>query len=162
LTDHAATLRFDDRAGYQGAVSGLLTDIGRSLCIFDTDLTGTGLDSRSAVDLLTAALTRAPRAEVRIALHDAGPLQGRMPRLWALCAAQAHRLQIRETPRSLRHLTELFMLNGSSDIVIRTHSSHWRGKAVSGDGGVCSGYTGRFNEIWEACSCCISTTKLGL
>lgn len=162
MSDQAATLRFDDRVSYQAAVSGLLTDIDRRLDIFDTDLSGTGLDSRAAVELLTATLADAPRAEVRIVLHDAGPLQGRMPRLWALCAAQSHRLQIRQTPRSLRHLTELFMLNGSSAIVLRTHSEHWRGKAVSGDGALTAGYRGRFDEIWEACSCCISTTKLGL
>ncbi len=162
MSDQAATLRFDDRAGYQAAVSGLLTDIDRALCIFDTDLTGTGLDGREAVERLTATLAASPRAELRIVLHDGGPLQARMPRLWALCAAQSHRVQIRQTPRSLRHLTELFMLNGSSALVIRTHSDHWRGKAVSGDGVLCAGYRGRFDDIWEACSCCISTTKLGL
>lgn len=154
--------RFADRTGYQTAVLDLASQVERSLDIFDTDLTSTGLDSRSAVDLLTAALVAAPRAEVRIVLHDAGPLQARMPRLWALCSAQSHRIRVRQTPRSLRHLTETFMLNGSGILLIRTHCEHWRGKLVRGDGALRGGYSGRFAEIWDACSCCISTTKLGL
>lgn len=162
MSDESPLVRFDDRASYQAAVGGLIAHIDRALDIFDTDLRDTALDGRPAVDALTAALARSPRAEVRIVLHDAGPLQHRMPRLWTLCAAQAHRVRIRQTPRTLRHLSETFMLNGSGEAVIRTHHAHWRGKHVRADASEIAGYAGRFAEIWEACSCCISTTKLGL
>lgn len=162
MTDEAGVFRFDDRAGYQAAIGALIAQIDRSLDIFDTDLRDTALDSRLAVDALTRALALSPRAQVRIALHDAGPLQHHMPRLWALCAAQSHRLHIRQLPRTLRHLSETFMLNGSAEAVIRIHREHWRGKHIRADGDEIAGYAGRFTEIWNACSCCISTTKLGL
>lgn len=162
MTEETGVFRFDDRAGYQTAIGALIAQIDRSLDIFDTDLRDTALDSRLAVETLTRALAQSPRAEVRVVLHDAGPLQHRMPRLWTLCAAQAHRVRIRQTPRTLRHLSETFMLNGSGEAVIRTHHAHWRGKHVRADASEIAGYAGRFAEIWEACSCCISTTKLGL
>jgi hypothetical protein len=162
LTERAGVVRFDDRAGYQAAISALIAQVERSLDIFDTDLRDTALDSRIAVDTLTRALAQSPRAEVRVVLHDAGPLQHHMPRLWALCAAQSHRLHIRQLPWTLGHLSETFMLNGSGDAVIRTHRAYWRGKHVRADGHDMAAYAGRFEEIWNACSCCISTTKLGL
>lgn len=162
VTEHDHVARFDDRATYQRAVIGLIVRVERSLDLFDTDLRDSGLDTRLAVETLSAALTGAPRAEVRLVLHDAGPLQHHMPRLWALCVAQAHRVRIRQTPRTLRHLTETFMLNGSGEAVIRTHRAHWRGKHIRDDAAEIAGYAGRFAEIWEASSCCISTTKLGL
>ncbi len=162
MTEETGVFRFDDRAGYQTAIGALIAQIDRSLDIFDTDLRDTALDSRLAVETLTRALAQSPRAEVRVVLHDAGPLQHRMPRLWTLCTAQAHRVRIRQTPRTLRHLSETFMLNGSGEAVIRTHHAHWRGKHVRADASEIAGYAGRFAEIWEACSCCISTTKLGL
>lgn len=155
-------VRFTDRSGYQAAIGALIARIERSLDIVDTDLRDTALDSRLAVETLTRALARAPRAEVRIVLHDAGPLQHHMPRLWALCTAQSHRVHIRQLPRTLRHLSETFMLNGSADAVIRTHHAHWRGKHVRADAAEIAGYSGRFAEIWDNCSCCTSTTKLGL
>ncbi|MDY0054972.1 MAG: hypothetical protein RBS46_01620 [Methyloversatilis sp.] len=162
MADEAGVFRFDDRTGYQAAIGALIAHVDRSLDIFDTDLRDTALDSRLAVDALTRALVLSPRAQVRIVLHDAGPLQHHMPRLWALCAAQSHRLHIRQLPRTLRHLSETFMLNGSAEAVIRIHCDHWRGKHVRADGDEIAGYAGRFTEIWNACSCCISTTKLGL
>lgn len=162
MTEAAGVFRFDDRAGYQAAIGALIAQIDRSLDIVDTDLRDTALDSRLAVEALTRALAQSPQAEVRVVLHDAGPLQHRMPRLWTLCTAQAHRVRIRQTPRTLRHLSETFMLNGSGEAVIRTHHAHWRGKHVRADASEIAGYAGRFAEIWEACSCCISTTKLGL
>ncbi|MCR6666130.1 MAG: hypothetical protein NVV69_08995 [Methyloversatilis sp.] len=162
MTEETGVFRFDDRAGYQAAIGALIAQIDRSLDIFDTDLRATALDSRLAVDALTRALAQSPRAAVRIVLLDAGPLQHHMPRLWALCAAQSHRLHIRQLPRTLRHLSETFMLNGSADAVIRTHHAHWRGKHVRADAAEIAGYSGRFAEIWDNCSCCISTTKLGL
>lgn len=162
MTEETGVFYFDDRARYQAAIGTLIAQIDRSLDIFDTDLRDTALDSRLAVEALTRALAQSPRAEVRVVLHDAGPLQHRMPRLWTLCTAQAHRVRIRQTPRTLRHLSETFMLNGSGEAVIRTHHAHWRGKHVRADASEIAGYAGRFAEIWEACSCCISTTKLGL
>lgn len=162
MTEPARTQRFDDRAGYLSAVQSLIAGMDSGLDVFDADLRATGLDSRASVALLTTALARSPRAALRIVLHEAGPLQVQMPRLWSLCSAQGHRIRIRQTPRSLRHLSEMFMLNGSDAAVIRTHRDHWRGKLVDGDSALVAGYLGRFDEIWDACSCCISTTTLGL
>ena len=155
-------LRFSERSAYQDAVGELLAHVSRTLDIFDTDLTGTGLAHSQRVTQLSDALTRDTRASVRMALHDPSALQHHMPRLWDLCSAQSHRIQIRQSPRQLRHLSETFMLTTGGYALIRTHSGHWRGKLVRGDAAESAGYAGRFAELWDACSCCISTTKLSL
>ena len=155
-------LRFSERSAYQDAVGELLAHVSRTLDIFDTDLTGTGLAHSQRVAQLSDALTRDTRASVRMALHDPSALQHHMPRLWDLCSAQSHRIQIRQTPRQLRHLSETFMLTTGGYALIRTHSEYWRGKLLRGDPVESAGYAGRFADLWEACSCCISTTKLGL
>ncbi|WP_018411107.1 DUF7931 domain-containing protein [Methyloversatilis thermotolerans] len=155
-------LIFTDRAGYQAAVADCVGTLHGSLDIFDFDLTATGLDTRTMVERLHAALIAAPGSEVRVVLHDAKPLQTRMPRLWSACATHAHRIRIRETPRSLKHLTDCFILNGREALVRRIHRDHWRGRYMRQDVAEASAYANRFGEIWAACSCCISTTRLGL
>lgn len=162
MADPGDTLKFDDRAGYQAAVGELLGCVVESLDIFDVDLTDSDLANSARVAQLSDALLRDPAMRVRIALHDASALQNRMPRLWNLCAAQSHRIQIRETPRTLAHLTETFMLGASGNALIRTHCKHWRGKLLLGNPAEGAGFRQRFSELWEACSCCISTTKFGL
>ncbi|HEY9191256.1 MAG TPA: hypothetical protein VIO81_00145 [Methyloversatilis sp.] len=162
MTDAEGVLRFSERSSYQDAVGELLAHVSRTLDIFDTDLTGTGLAHSQRVAQLSDALAGDARASVRIALHDPSALQHHMPRLWDLCSAQSHRIQIRQTPRQLRHLSETFMLTTGGYALIRTHSEYWRGKLLRGDPVESAGYAGRFADLWEACSCCISTTKLGL
>jgi hypothetical protein len=162
MADPGDTLKFDDRAGYQAAVGELLGRAVESLDIFDVDLTDSDLANSARVAQLSDALSRDPAMRVRIALHDASALQNRMPRLWNLCAAQSHRIQIRETPRTLAYLTETFMLGASGNALIRTHCKHWRGKLLLGNPAEEAGFRQRFSELWEACSCCISTTKFGL
>jgi hypothetical protein len=162
MADPGEALKFDDRAGYQFAVGELLGQVANRLDIFDVDLTDTGLANSARVAQLSEALSRDPAMQVRIALHDASALQNRMPRLWNLCAAQSHRIEIRETPRTLAHLTETFMLGASGNALVRTHCKHWRGKLLLGNPAEAAGFIQRFSELWEACSCCISTTKFGL
>jgi len=162
VTDAAEPLRFADRAGYQAAVVQQIEHSRLGLDIFDVDLVDTALASSPRVAQLSDALARDPAMTVRIVLHDADALQHRMPRLWNLCTAQSHRMHIRQTPRTLRHLTETFMLSAGGTLLIRTHSKHFRGKLLIGDALENAGYKQRFGELWEACSCCISTTKFGL
>lgn len=162
MADSSATLTFADRAGYQAAVGQLLGHVVERLDIFDVDLTDTGLAGSPRVAQLSDALLHDPAMRVRIALHDASALQNRMPRLWNLCTAQSHRIEIRETPRTLAHLTETFMLGASGNALIRTHCKHWRGKLLLGSPAEAAGFRQRFYGLWEACSCCISTTKFGL
>lgn len=162
VTDASAPLRFGDRAGYQAAVEQMLDQSRVSLDVFDTDLVDTAMADSSRVARLSDALSRDPAMTVRIVLHDANALQHRMPRLWNLCAAQSHRMLVRQTPRTLRHLTETFMLSAGGALLIRTHSLHFRGKMLVGDALENAGYKQRFGELWDACSCCISTTKFGL
>ena len=162
MADPAEPLRFADRAGYQAAVGQLLDHSRLSLDIFDVDLVDTALAHSQRVIQLSDVLVRDPAMTVRIVLHDANVLQHRMARLWNLCAAQSHRLQIRQTARTLHHLTETFMLSASGYLLIRTHSKHWRGKLLSADALEHAGYKQRFDALWDACSCCISTTKFGL
>lgn len=162
MTDAAVPLRFADRAGYKAAVEQLIEHSRLGLDIFDVDLMDTALASLPRVSQLSDALKRDPAMTVRIVLHDADALQHRMPRLWNLCTAQSHRMHIRQTPRTLRHLTETFMLGTGGPLLIRTHSMHFRGKLLVGDAPENAGYKQRFRELWDACSCCISTTKFGL
>ncbi|MDP3871248.1 MAG: hypothetical protein Q8Q80_01170 [Methyloversatilis sp.] len=162
MTDDAEPLRFADQAGYQAAVVQLLDRSRLGLDIFDVDLVDTALASSPRVAQLSDALTRDPAMTVRVVLHDADALQHRMPRLLNLCAAQSHRVHIRQTPRTLRHLTETFMLGIGGPLLIRTHSMHFRGKLLVGNTQENAAYKQRFGELWDACSCCICTTKFGL
>jgi len=162
MADQPGVLQFADRAGYQAAFGELLVQVTGSLDVFDIDLEDCGLSHSLRVAQLSDALLRDPALSVRVALQDAAPLQRHMPRLWSLCSAQSHRIQIRQTPRTLHHLRETFMLGAAGQMLIRTHSAHWRGKLCRGDASGRVAYGQRFNEIWEACSCCISTTKFGL
>lgn len=162
VTDAAEPLRFSDRAGYQAAVVQWLHHGRLGLDVFDVNLMDTALASPPRVAQLSDTLARDQAMTVRIVLHDADALQHRMPRLWNLCVAQSHRMHIRQTPRTLRHLTETFMLSTSGALLIRTHSMHFRGKLLVGDLLESAGYKQRFGDLWDACSCCISTTKFGL
>jgi hypothetical protein len=162
MADAPGVLQFADRAGYQAAFGELLAQATGTLDVFDIDLLDCGLSHSQRVAQLSDALVRDPALSIRIALQDAAPLQHRMPRLWSLCGAQSHRIQIRQTPRTLNHLRETFALSAAGQMLIRTHSAHWRGKLCRGDAPGRAAYGQRFNEIWETSSCCISTTKFGL
>jgi hypothetical protein len=162
MAEHGPVRHFDDRAGYRAALDELLADCPGTLDIFDTDLVDTGLADAQRIAVLQQVLANDAKAAIRIVLHDPAMLQARMPRLLALCETHSHGVQVRQSPRNLRHVSELFMLTPPGSALVRFHGDHWRGKILRRDAPGCAGYASRFGQLWELSTCCISTTKLGL
>ena len=131
-----------------------------TLNAFDPDfavfpLGGTAMDAA-----LRAFLMRGGR--LRLALHDTAHIARHYPRLLRLLRDYSHLCECRQTPRSLRQLTDSFCIGDQKHIVRRFHSDHARGEAAFDQPLACELAQHRFELIWQESQAVLHMSKVGL
>ncbi|MGX4640430.1 DUF7931 domain-containing protein [Massilia sp. SYSU DXS3249] len=155
-----ALARFNTRRELESYLRALLARAQDRLDLFDPDFTVFPL---GAVDV-EAALRAFLRAggTLRLALHDTAHIERRCPRfLWVL-RDYSHLAECRQTPRSLRHLTDSFALADGLHAVRRFHSAHMRGEAAFDAPAAVELPAHRFAALWEESKTVLQATLTGL
>jgi hypothetical protein len=153
---------FDSEAGYRAAIALTLAGARHEIRIFDRDLRSMGLEERTQVDLLDAFLGASRDRRLHVILHDAGPLQARLPRLLTLMRDHADQVEVRLTPDHLRHLADCWVLADQASGVIRFHADHARGKRVSEAPAEIKPWWQRAEDLWGESEACTPWAATGL
>jgi len=153
---------FDTEAGYAAAIDAVLTATQLSVCVFDNDLVGMGLELPARCATLGQILSAHPEGRLRMVLHDPQPLERGMPRLLKLLQRHSDRMEVRQTPKQLRHLADCLLLGDARHAMVRFHRQQPRGKYFLDDVDATLTWQMRFDELWEAATSGISATRLGL
>jgi hypothetical protein len=153
---------FDTEADYAAAIDAVLIATQQSVCVFDNDLVGMGLEQPARCTTLGQILSAHPEGRLRMVLHDPQPLERGMPRLLKLLQRHSDRMEVRQSPLQLRHLSDCFLLGDVGHGVLRFHARHARGKYLLDDVDALQPWHQRFAELWEAATPCLGATRLGL
>ncbi len=153
---------FDTRGDYLDAIDELLSVATREICIFDRDLRELEFETRSRAEALERFLTGSRDRKIRIILHDLDHLLRYSPRMMKLLKLHSHACDVRQTPDSLRHLADSFLLNDNMNGVIRFHADYFRGKKLLNNPGEISDWQKRFEDLWLESLPGATATQLGL
>lgn len=153
---------FDTRAAYLQAVLDVVASARQEICIFDPSLAQLELDSQSRSAAFAGFLAGSRERQARIVLHDLEHLVRHSPRTMGLLRRFSHSLVIRQTPDSLRHLADAFVLADRSSGVIRFHKDFFRGKMLLQDPEGLHDWQQRFEALWLESLPGVSATHLGL
>lgn len=162
MSDNPQSNSFDTRAAYLAAVDTVLLAARRELCIFDPDTQALELDTRARSDLITDFLSGGRDRSLRIVVHDLDHLTRYSPRLMGLLRRYSHGFSIRQTPETLRNITDTFVLADEASGVIRFHADHFRGKMLLEQPVEIHDWHQRFEELWLESAPGASATHLGL
>lgn len=158
----SAAQGFDSEAGYALAIDALLAATRQDLCVFDADLTRMELEQPGRSAMLERLLASRRDARLRIVVHDPQPLERRSPRLLKLLRRYPESMEVRHTPKPLRHLADCFLLGDARHGVMRFHAQQPRGKLFLDDAEAAQPWQRRFDELWAEGTPCLSATRLGL
>ncbi|MCX7174291.1 MAG: hypothetical protein NT159_10280 [Proteobacteria bacterium] len=161
MTD-SQTRGFDTEAGYAAAIDVLLAATHQDVCVFDNDLARMGLEQPARCEMLARILASRRDSRLRIVLHEPGPLERGSPRLLNLLQRHAEIMEVRRSPKPLRHLADCFLLGDARHGVVRFHARQPRGKFFLDDVEAAQPWQQRFDELWEAAIPCLPPTRLGL
>lgn len=153
---------FDTRAAYQQAIDAVVQTAIREICIFDSDIRDLELDGRARAETIGAFLAGGRDRSLRIVLHDLDQLTRYSPRLMGLLKRYSHCFSVRQTPESLRNLTDAFVLVDRVSGVIRFHADHFRGKKLLDRPVEVHDWQQRFEGLWLESIPGASATYLGL
>ncbi|MFA6445478.1 MAG: hypothetical protein WCV99_24330, partial [Sterolibacterium sp.] len=101
-------------------------------------------------------------SRLRIVLHDPEPLARRSPRLVKLLQRHPGAMEVRQTPKPLRHLADCFLLGDARHGVVRFHAQQPRGKSFLDAAEEAQPWQRRFDELWEVAAPCLAATRQGL
>jgi hypothetical protein len=146
-------VRFDTRRELEVQWRALLERARGRLDLFDPDF---------AVYPLGATDTE---ALLRAFLHAGGSLrliERSCPRFLRLLRDYGHRAECRQSPRSLRHLSDSFSLADGLHAVRRFHADHLRGEAAFDAPAAVELPAHRFEALWEESRSTLAPTLTGL
>lgn len=149
-------------ADYRQAVDVILAKSIRELSIFDHDLAALRLEEPARAAMLAGFLQRSPHAVLRIVVHDAQPLNTRMPRFMRLATLHASRIQVRMSPENMRQLTDSHLLADTTHGVRRFHRDHARCALLLDNPAEIQPWQHRFEALWELSQPCLSINTTGL
>lgn len=159
-TDEAFS--FDNWADYRAAVLQLLASVESSLCIYDPDLSATGLSSLAGVRALQDLALRSSRHDaVRILLKDAGPLEREQPRLVNLVATYGHRILAKLAPAEPLP-KQAFMIADGKRLLLRFQEDMARGRCELDARNAPARHIAQFETIWMRSQPGPTGTPLGL
>lgn len=152
--------RFDTRRELEGCLRALLARAQGRIDLFDPDFTSFPLGAVDVEASLRAFLRGG--GALRLALHDTSHLERNCPRLLWVLRDYSHLAECRQTPRSLRHLTDSFALADGLHAVRRFHSAHMRGEAAFDTPAAVELPAHRFAALWEESKTVLQATVTGL
>lgn len=153
---------FDTRADYLAAIDELLSTATSEICIFDRDLKGLEFETLSRAEALERFLAGNRDRKIRVVLHELDYLLRYSPRMMELLKLHSHSCIVRQTPDSLRHLADAFLLNDDSNGAIRFHADYFRGKKLLNNPAEVSDWQRRFEDLWLESLPGATATQLGL
>ena len=160
--DEASYERFDTNAGFQAAISRLLTQPGRELRIFDPDGAALRLNDSARIAELERFLLASRTRRLYLVLHDTENLVRYCPRMMALLARFTHAVQINRTQEQIRELQDAFLVLDTQHYVRRPVATFYRGAMGLGDEPEGQAMRQRFAEIWDQSVPAVSSTTVGL
>lgn len=155
-----ATVRFDTRRALQAHWRALLGRAVRRIDLFDPDFAMLPLGAPDVEATLRAFLRGG--GQLRLALHDANFIARACPRFLGLVRYYSQRIECRQSPRSLRHLSDAFAMADGLHVVRRFHCDHMRGEAAFDAPAAVELPAVRFEALWEASETILSPTVMGL
>lgn len=153
---------FESEADFRTAVDHTLATAQHEIRIFDSDLARMGLADSRHVAMISAFLGANRNRRIRIVLHDAEPLEARMPRLVALIRNNVHAIAVRRTPDHLRQLADCWLLADGVHGALRFHADHPRGKRITNSAAEIGPWWQRFDALWEESEPCSPGAVTGL
>jgi hypothetical protein len=151
---------FNSRTEFTVQVQACLARARHTLDLFDPDFALFGLGSSEADTVLREFVRQG--GHIRLALHRTTYLERDCPRFVRLLRDFGHRIECRQTSRSLRQLTDSFCIGDDIDLVRRFHSDHARGEASFGVAGAVDLCRERFTGIWDESTPTLHPTITGL
>ncbi len=155
-----AITRFDTRRELECHFRALLNRAVGRLDLFDPDFAVFPLGAPDVEATLRAFLHAG--GSLRLALHDTKYIERACPRFLGLVRYYSARIECRQSPRSLRHLSDSFALADGLHVVRRFHCDHMRGEAAFDAPGAVELPAHRFEALWEECSVALAPTVTGL
>ena len=160
--DEASYERFDTNAGFQAAISRLLSQPGRELRIFDPDGSALRLNDSARIAELERFLVASRTRRLYLVLHDTENVVRYCPRMMALLARFTHAVQINRTQEQIRELQDAFLVLDTQHYVRRPVAAFYRGAIGLGDESEGQAMRQRFAEIWDQSIPAVSSTTVGL
>jgi len=155
-----AIARFDMRRELEVHWYALLARARVRLDLFDPDFAVWPLGSPGTEARLRAFLHAG--GALRLALHDTKHLERSCPRLLRAVRDYSHRVECRQTPRSLRHLSDSFALADGLHVVRRFHCDHLRGESAFDAPAAVELPAHRFEALWEESVSTLAPSVTGL
>ena len=155
-----AIARFDMRRELEVHWYALLARAQVRLDLFDPDFAVWPLGSPGTEARLRAFLHAG--GALRLALHDTKHLERSCPRLLRAVRDYSHRVECRQTPRSLRHLSDSFALADGLHVVRRFHCDHLRGESAFDAPAAVELPAHRFEALWEESALTLAPSVTGL
>jgi len=153
-------VRFDTRRALQAQWRALLARASFRLDLFDPDFASFPLGAPDVEATLRTFFQGG--GQLRLALHDTTFIQRSCPRFLGLARYYGERIECRQSPRSLRHLSDSFALADGMHVVRRFHCDHMRGEAVFASPAAVELPVHRFEALWEESTLTLSPTVTGL
>lgn len=154
--------QLDGITEYTAALDTLCGLARRNLFLFENDFDGLGFNSEARYEVLRHFLLSNPAHRLFVLAHNTHYLSTRCPRMMMLLSQFGTGMSIRQTPKSLQHLTEPFAVADEEHYVRRFHFDDPRGILAKHDPSSALVLKARFMEMWRAAHQCISPSKLGL
>ncbi len=162
MTDELQHMPLEGIADYVKAADALCALAAKSLCLFDKTFEHSGLDSEARYGTLRALLLGSANSTLLVLAHDTDYLTRRCPRVMMLLRQFSHKMQIKRTPKHLRHISEPFAVADERHYVRRFHFDDTRGIFAQDDPEGALALHDRFQEIWTESHPTIAATTLGL
>lgn len=151
---------FDTRRELEAQWRALVSRAQNRLDLFDPDFASFPLGAADVEALLRAFLRAG--GVLRLALHDTTHVERHCPRFLRVLRDYSHRVECRQTARSLRHLTDSFALADDRHVVRRFHSDHMRGEAAFDVPDMVELPAHRFTALWEESRLTLPSAVTGL
>lgn len=153
-------IRFDTRRDCETQWQAVLERAAQRLDMFDPDFSVFPLGSPETETRLRAFLRAG--GQLRLAMHDSAHIERHYPRFLRLLRDYRQLAECRQTPRSLRQLTDSFCIADGLHVLRRFHSDHPRGEAAFDAPGAVDLPAHRFAAIWEEARPTLAQTLTGL
>jgi hypothetical protein len=153
-------IRFDTRRELEEQWRALLNRAQGRLDLFDPDFAAYPLGAPDVEATLRAFLHAG--GMLRLALHETLHIERACPRFLRLVCDYSDRVECRQSPRSLRHLSDSFALADGLHVVRRFHCDHLRGEAAFDAPAAVELPAHRFDALWEESRAALAPSVTGL
>jgi hypothetical protein len=141
--------RFESFKEYEALFDEFILQTETAIRVFDRVLPAAWNTPRRA-GLLRQFLRRNPLNRLYVAVHDAANIESALPRVVDLSYDFGHAFLLRQTPKTVRHLYDPYVLFDARHYLHRFHHAHMRAALGTDDAQGARELLERHVELWEA------------